>query len=97
MTELLEALMVISFGLSWPASILKSYRARTAKGKSLFFMLMIEFGYVCGVIWKFIVLAKTGVFKYPAYFYCLNLIMVGIDICLYFRNSKLDKEAEKNA
>lgn len=33
MAELLEAMMVLSFGISWPASIIKSYRARTAKGK----------------------------------------------------------------
>ena len=37
MSDLLEALMIICFGLSWPISIRKSYTARTAKGKSLFF------------------------------------------------------------
>lgn len=93
MTELLEALMVVSFGVSWPASILKSYRSRTTKGKSLFFLLMIFFGYACGVVWKYIEYSQTGAFKYPSYFYILNLVMVGIDIGLYFRNRKLDKAA----
>lgn len=94
MTELLEALMVVSFGLSWPASIIKSYRSKTAKGKSLFFMLMIAFGYLCGIVWKIIVFNKTGEIKYPSYFYVLNFIMVSIDIVLYFRNVKLDKQRD---
>ena len=93
-TEILEAVMVICFGISWPMSIMKSYKSRTAKGKSLFFLFMIWIGYVAGVIWKLIELSNTGVFKYPSYFYILNLIMVSIDICLYFRNRKLDREKD---
>ena len=96
MTEILEALMVVSFGISWPAAIIKSFRSKSAKGKSVFFNLMITFGYACGVIWKLIEYSQTGVFKYPSYFYILNLIMVSIDTILYFRNTKYDKmEANK--
>ncbi len=94
-TEILEAVMVICFGISWPMSIMKSYKSRTAKGKSLFFLFMIWIGYVAGVIWKVIEFKNGNGFKYPSYFYILNLIMVSIDICLYFRNRKLDKEQEK--
>ncbi|MBQ0101515.1 MAG: hypothetical protein KBT31_01805, partial [Firmicutes bacterium] len=93
MTEILEAVMVISFGISWPASILKSYRSRTAKGKSLFFLSMIWIGYVAGIVWKVIDFSRTGAFKYPAVFYVINLIMVSIDINLYFRNKKLDAQS----
>ena len=32
---------------------------------------------------------------YVLFFYVLNLTMVGIDMCLYFRNAKLDKERAK--
>ena len=91
----LEACMVISFGISWPMSILKSVRSRTAKGKSLFFLLMICFGYVCGIIWKVILFRKTGVFAWPSYFYILNLLMVSADIVLYFRNTRLDRQSGK--
>lgn len=84
--------MVISFGISWPASIAKSIRSRTAKGKSLFFLLMIWIGYLAGVTWKVLVYAQTGVIKYPSVFYLINLIMVSIDLILYFRNKKLDGE-----
>ena len=36
-TDLMEAVMILCFGLSWPISIRKSWVSRTAKGKSLFF------------------------------------------------------------
>ena len=92
MNEIMEALMVFSFGLSWPASIVKSYTARTAKGKSAFFMGRIAFGYLCGIIWKVNVYRTTGVWRYPAYFYILNFVMVSIDLALYFRNCRLDRQ-----
>jgi hypothetical protein len=89
MTELLEALMIISFGISWPASIIKSWRVRTAKGKSLLFLFFVEFGYVCGVLSKLLAWKITYVFP----FYVQNLLMVGVDIMLYFRNRNLDRAA----
>ena len=32
-TDLMEAVMILCFGLSWPISIRKSWVSRTAKGK----------------------------------------------------------------
>lgn len=91
MAEILEAAMVISFGISWPTSIVKSYRARTAKGKSLLFLCFILFGYVCGIAAKLI----AGKLTYVFVFYIINFIMVATDIALYFRNKKLDARAAK--
>ena len=89
MSELLEICMVVCFGFSWPMSVLKSYRARTAKGKSLFFLVMICIGYVCGIAAKL----TAPTFKwYVLFFYVLNLIMVSCDLVLYFRNRRLDRE-----
>ncbi len=94
MPQLLEAFMVISFGISWPISIVKSYTSRTAKGKSIVFLLFILFGYLCGIASK--VLANN--ISYVLVFYIINFIMVFIDFCLYFRNRKLDSERnEKSA
>ena len=86
MAELFEAFMIISFGISWPISIAKSYTSRTTKGKSLVFMLFILFGYACGITSKLL----KGNLTYVFIFYILNFIMVAIDLCLYYRNSKLD-------
>ena len=82
--------MVLLFGISWPLSIYKSYKTRSAKGKSLFFLFAIFAGYICGIAHKII----NG-WNYAAYFYVLNMVMVGVDICLYFRNSAIDKKNAK--
>ena len=85
MSEIFEAFMVISFGISWPLSIYKSYKSRTTKGKSLLFMLFVLFGYGCGITSKLLAENLTYVFI----FYVLNFVMVSIDLCLYYRNSRI--------
>ena len=54
MSEILEIIMIVSFGASWPMNVIKSYKARTAKGKSLAFLLLIFFGYIAGITSKFL-------------------------------------------
>lgn len=93
MAELFEVLMVVSFGLSWPLSILKSYRAKTTKGKSLFFLFMILAGYAFGITSKFL----AGKITYVLFFYCLNFVMVATDIGLYFRNRQWDQHIKTTA
>ena len=97
MSEILEIIMIVSFGMSWPANVLKSYRARTAKGKSISFLCLIFFGYIAGIASKFTNEAYMAAFDekwYVLFFYFLNIFMVGLDILLYFRNVRLDKKAE---
>ena len=86
MPQLLETVMLVCFGLSWPMSILRSWKARTAKGKSLFFMCAIWLGYAVGIAAKFL----GGSVNYVVAFYILNLLLVSVDVALYFRNRKLD-------
>lgn len=93
MAELFEILMIVSFGFSWPINAVKSYKARTTKGKSLFFLLLIFIGYIFGITSKLI--NPNGFKWYVMFFYVLNLIMVGIDLLLYVRNYRLDKANEK--
>ena len=57
-TDLLEALMILCFGLSWPISIRKSWISRTAKGKSLFFEVFLLIGYIFGIVRKIILFAN---------------------------------------
>ncbi len=94
--ELLEIVMIVSFGFSWPFNVFRSYKVRTAKGKSLSFLCLIIFGYIAGIISKLANEAYMANFAdkwYVLFFYCLNLIMVTADFCLYFRNRALDKKA----
>ena len=46
MTDLLEAVMIICFGISWPLNIVKAWKARTAKGTSVLFYVCIFVGYI---------------------------------------------------
>ena len=95
MPEILEILMLVSFGASWPLNVIKSYKARTAKGKSVFFLILILIGYVCGICAKFMNVEYMAQFSskwYVLAFYFLNFIMVFADLCMYFRNRALDKK-----
>ena len=95
MAELLEIVMIVSFGASWPLNVIKSYKARTTKGKSLAFLLLIFFGYIAGIASKFLNEAYMASFSqkwYVLFFYILNLVMVGVDLILYARNKRLDKQ-----
>ncbi|MBQ9946643.1 MAG: hypothetical protein IJO68_08985 [Clostridia bacterium] len=97
MAEILEIIMIVSFGASWPLNVIKSYKARTTKGKSLAFLLLIFFGYVAGIASKFTNEAYMAQFSekwYVLFFYFLNITMVGLDLLLYIRNKKLDKKRE---
>ena len=96
MAELFEIIMIVSFGASWPMNVMKSYKARSAKGKSLSFLCLIFFGYIAGIASKLMNEGYMASFSekwYVLFFYVLNLIMVGTDLVLYYRNDLLDKKA----
>ena len=90
MNKIFEMGMLIFFGLSWPVSIYKSYKARTVGSKSVIFLFAVILGYLSGIINKFV----NGL-DYVTVFYFINMIMVSIDTGLYFRNKKLEKERER--
>jgi hypothetical protein len=81
-----EALMLICFGVSWPFSIARSARARSTKGKSLLYLILIELAYISGILHKTLVSPDIVL-----WLYILNFIMVSIDIALYIRNARLDR------
>ena len=96
MSEILEIIMIVSFGASWPMNVMKSWRSRTTKGKSLAFLCLIFFGYIAGIAGKLCNAAYMAEFAskwYVLFFYVLNLLMVGADLCLYYRNYLLDKKS----
>ena len=95
--QLCEILMLVAFGVSWPFNITRSVRSRTAKGKSVHFEFIVIAGYICGLVAKFITFAQTGKLAYSTWFYFADIAMVSIDICLYFRNTRLDQIADAQA
>ena len=89
MASILETVMLVCFGLSWPINLSKAYRAGTARGTSLPFMLLIIAGYVCGICAKLV----GGQINYVLIAYILNLCIVSLNVAIYFRNAALDKAA----
>ena len=95
MAELLEITMILCFGCSWPINVIKSYKARTAKGKSILFLLFIFVGYIAGIASKFANPEYMAAFAdkwYVLVFYFINITMVSVDILLYVRNLRLDRK-----
>lgn len=98
MAEIAEVIMILCFGASWPFNVIKSYKARTAKGKSPVFLCLIILGYIAGITSKFLnetYMASINEKWYVLFFYFLNLLMVSVDLALYFRNRMLDKRSGK--
>lgn len=78
--------MLVCFGAAWPVSIFRSYTSRQTGGKSFVFLLVIETGYIAGIIHKLIYNTDLVI-----WLYFLNCTMVFVDIILYIRNKKLEK------
>ena len=100
MAEIFEIIMLILFGVSWPVNIVRSVRAKTAKGKSVLFLILILVGYFAGITAKLlnpVYLDSIADKWYVLFFYILNTVMVAVDIGLYFRNRHLDALKEKQA
>ena len=91
-SPILETIMLVCFGFSWPMNLIKAYKARTAKSTSLPFILLIITGYIAGISAKI----ASGNLNYVLIAYLLNLAIVSLNLVVYFRNMTLDKKANKN-
>ena len=88
MGSILETVMLVCFGFSWPLNVIKTYRAKTTKGTSLPFILFIITVYIAGISAKLI----SGQINYVLIAYSLNLAIVSLNVIVYFRNVSLDKK-----
>lgn len=81
-----EALMMICFGVSWPVAIAKTLRTRSVAGMSLFFLVVVEMGYLAGILSKLL-----DRLDWVVALYVMNFAFVGFEIILYLRYSKRDR------
>ncbi len=82
--DILEALMLIAFGASWPVSILKTIQVKDPKGKSRIFLALVFGGYVCGAAAKLMRPRHDWVIV----LYCINALMVLTDLVLIIYYSR---------
>ena len=96
--KVLEAIMIILFGISWPFNLAKSIRSKTTKGKSLLFLILIDVGYIAGLTSKFF--SETFVWATDWWIfvvYAINFALVSADLFVYFINRTREKRVESIA
>jgi len=85
--SIFEIIMLVCFGAAWPMNIYKSWKTRTAAGKSLMFQFAVTVGYLSGIVHKLLYSNDLVV-----WLYVLNLVMISIDTALCIRNRRLDRQ-----
>lgn len=90
--QIFEFIMLACFGLSWPISVYKSIKSKSTQGKSIVFIIAIIIGYISGIIGKIVNHQLT----YVLIIYCFNLIVVSVDLVLFFINRKNEKKILEN-
>ncbi len=84
LSQILEFMMLLAFGFSWPFAILRTYRAKRVDGKSPAFMAIVLFGYVCGILAHLV----EGTKLWLCVVYLVDMALVSTDLALYFHYSR---------
>ena len=91
MSSIFEVLMLLCFAVSWPFNIRATLRAKTVRYKSIMFEVIIEIGYVFGMLNKVV----NDMVDYVFLFYVLDFMLVLTDLSIYiFR--RVTEKAEKS-
>jgi len=91
-----ESIMLVCFGFAWPLSIYKSFVSKKTAGKSLLFLLVLQIGYVAGVLfklteyWSNLKTNPNETMSINLYLYILNFVMITIDELLFLRNRSIE-------
>ena len=94
--NIFESIMLICFGFAWPLSIYKSFVSKKTAGKSLLFLIVLQIGYVAGILFKLseyqanVKINPNVTVSINLYLYILNFVMITIDELLFLRNRKLE-------
>lgn len=85
--KVLEAIMLILFGVSWPINLCKSIKSKSTKGKSLIFLILIDLGYIAGITSKFFSTTFVWATDWWVFMiYVINFTFVTSDLVVYFFN-----------
>jgi len=94
--NIFESIMLICFGFAWPLSIYKSFVSKKTAGKSLLFLVVLQIGYVAGILfklteyWSNVKTNPNETISINLYLYILNFVMITIDELLFLRNRKIE-------
>ena len=93
--KVLEVVMLVLFGISWPFNLIKSIKSKNTKGKSLLFLILIDVGYIAGITSKFF--SETFVWSTDWWIfmiYVINFAFVTADLIMYFINRNREKRIQ---
>lgn len=94
--KILEVVMLVCFGCSWPLNVYKSIKTKSTKGKSLLFLILIDLGYIAGMTSKFVSTTFDWSKDWWVFaIYVLNFVMVTTDLILYFINCSREKNLKE--
>lgn len=103
-SSVMEMMMVVLFGISWPLNIAKAWKSKTTKGTSVLFYTFIWLGYIFALAGKFAMIKYNSpapwyetVHWYVMFFYFVNIAMVSFGIIIYFRNKVIESKSNKTA
>ena len=80
-----EAIMLLCFGASWPFAVMKTYKSKSAAGKSSLFLILVLIGYISGIIHK--ILHSLDI---VTVLYVFNAGMVLLELILYYKYKKAE-------
>ncbi len=84
--DVLDAAMMVCFGISWPIAIAKLLRSRKVHGMSLWFLVIVNIGYLAGIAGKLVRAHELRAWPaWPTAIYAANAALVGVAIVLYLR------------
>ena len=91
--KILEATMLIMFGISWPFNLMKSIKTKSTKGKSLLFLILVDIGYIAGITSKFFSTSFVWATDWWVFaIYVINFLFVSADLAMYFINRANEKK-----
>ena len=89
LAHILEFMMLVLFGASWPFAIAKTYKAKRVDGKSPLFEIIVIAGYLCGIASHVV----SGVGMWVIGIYAVDILLVSTDLTLYFYYSFKNRRA----
>lgn len=85
MTTLLEATMLVCFGVAWPLANLRMLRTRRAEGRGLLPASLILCGYLAGIAAQALGAWRGGALAPIFWLYLINALSVALNIYLQYR------------
>lgn len=82
--SLFEIGMLLCFGVSWPFSLYKTWKAKNSQGKSFVFLWLVVIGYIFGILHKLFYHNDLVIVLYA-----VNCFMVLLDLELSYKYRRL--------